>query len=370
LIPAAIQAVPAIVNSISGGRSINAADVVTDEEVGERFFGSFIPQLASGLFHHLPGIIEVLRRRGSRDLPVATAPVATVPGLPGAPQDEQQRFFGGLLQAILPVVVNAVPSVLQAIQGQRRNLGLPDETDATVVERDFSTVLSGLLGKVINVLPQVAETLFSQRDVDPQNGEEVQQRFIFPLLATLIPAAAQAIPAIISAVSGQRDVDESVIDVADKEIAQRFFGPLIGQLASGIVQQLPQIMQVFSPRPREHQLNWINFTGQWLPDHDVVRTVERDLGDPGSVEFQLEQPYGTWWKGLAVWIGGTKVQEVGVQDSRNTSDPIRIPVGDVAGAGWIQLLKAKTFGVHTPMYALTGLDQKAGKHVTFRWEHS
>ena len=188
----------------------------------------------------------------------------------------------------MPLVVNAVPAVLQAIQGQRRDLGMPENSDPAALERDIGAILSGLLGQVINVLPQVANLLTQRREIEPRNGQEVQDRFIFPLLGLLIPAAAQAIPAIISAVSGNRDVVDGVVDVADREVAERFFGPLVGQLVSGLVQNLPQILQVFSNRPRDVQLNWINFTGQWLPDNDVVRTVESDLGDPEWVEVQIE----------------------------------------------------------------------------------
>jgi hypothetical protein len=301
----------------------------------------------------------------------AVSSVTVVPSGDESTPDDEQRFFGQLLNSLVPIISQTVPTMLQAIQQQNRDLGVPVETDPESLERDFATVFSGLLKPIISSFPQLMLQLAAPRDTgnpEPTNADDAAQRWLFPLLTTLVPAAAQALPGIINAFTGQRG--ESVeVSVSDPEIAERFFGPLLGQLASGLVGQLPNIISLFNPPPRELQLNWVNFTGQWLPDGDVVRTVERDLGDPSYVEFSLSQPWGTWWKGVELWIGGQRVGSLEVQDSRRESDTIRVEVQQIVGAGYLKFLKAKMFGVHTGMYHLGGLDQKAGKHVRFDWMH-
>ena len=218
LIPAAVQALPGIINAVSGGRDLNTTELTSDAEAGERFFGSFLPQLAGGLLQQLPTILQALRPRDVEKVPAGDGQPTPLPD----DGEQQQRFFGALVQALLPVVANAVPHLLQAVQGQRRDLGLSEDRDAESAQRDFGAIFNGLLGQVINVLPQIISGFSSQRDIDPNNTEEVQQRFIFPLLAALIPAAAQAIPAVINAVSGGREVNRALD--GDPDSQQRVLG--------------------------------------------------------------------------------------------------------------------------------------------------
>ena len=172
-----------------------------------------------------------------------------------ADQEEQQRFFGALLPTLLPTLMSAVPSILQAIQGRRRALGMPAENDPEALQRGIFDAISSFVSEATAVienpsavLQQVVQDIASVvRDVGQDAAEEqVQQRFIFPLLASLIPVAVQAVPAIISAVSGRRrDLDPAEV-LADPEAGQRFFGSLITKLAGGLVQHLPGLLQTLA----------------------------------------------------------------------------------------------------------------------------
>jgi len=107
---------------------------------------------------------------------------------------------------------------------------------------------------------------------------------------------------------------------------------------------------------------------QRLPDRDVV-SVRYDDIDPNTTEIALElAPPLDWWKGIQT-LNGTNGEIAFTQcEGRDaTAGPDGTPSGDLITGGHLIMWKAKTFGVHTPMYALAGLEQIRGKRVTFRW---
>jgi hypothetical protein len=133
---------------------------------------------------------------------------------------------------------------------------------------------------------------------------------------------------------------------------------------------VPQVCNIFGARPRSLELTFDAFSGQWMPAGDAIRLVESDIDDPASVEFQLRQPYTTWFKGLEVRIGGTRVAELVCEGTdRRESDVFRIEADRLRGTGSLRFVKAAMFGVHTGFYELRGLDAKRGKRLVFEWLH-
>jgi hypothetical protein len=107
---------------------------------------------------------------------------------------------------------------------------------------------------------------------------------------------------------------------------------------------------------------------QRLPDRDVISVTYHDI-DPGTTEFELElAPPLDWWKGIQV-LNGTNAQVTFVecQGRGGHAGPNGVPSGDLVTGGHMVLWKAKTFGVHTPMYGFADLEHVRGKRVTLRW---
>jgi hypothetical protein len=116
-------------------------------------------------------------------------------------------------------------------------------------------------------------------------------------------------------------------------------------------------------------LDWSDLErSQRLPDRDVVSVSYDDI-DPDTTEIalQLARPLD-WWKGIQT-LNGTNAQIAFTEaEGRDgAAGPDAVPSGDLATGGHLVMWKAKTFGVHTPMYALADLEHIKGKRVTFRW---
>jgi predicted thioesterase len=106
-----------------------------------------------------------------------------------------------------------------------------------------------------------------------------------------------------------------------------------------------------------------------LNDGDVVSVKYESLGNTNTSDFVLElAQHKTWWKGVQV-LDNTDAQ-IGfleVSDSNKLSKPLEVNAVDIGVGGHIVLWKAKTFGVHTPMYVIADLERVKGKKVTFHW---
>lgn len=106
-----------------------------------------------------------------------------------------------------------------------------------------------------------------------------------------------------------------------------------------------------------------------LNDGDVINVSKEDLGDPSVSQFVLQlSPHKDWWKGLQL-LDNTDAQiafiEVQAPQREASTDPIS--QNDIAVGGKLVLWKAKTFGIHTPMYILADLERVAGQKVTLQW---
>ncbi|WP_347346283.1 hypothetical protein [Microbacterium sp.] len=187
---------------------------------------------------------------GQRDLgaDVAEAPVS-------ADAAEQQRFFGAALGALASVVVPKVATgILGLLQQRRRDLGIPEQRDADAVSRDFSAILSALLPKLIDAVPTLVGAL--QGRPAPRSVEEENERFL-PFLAAVVPAIVSAAPSIISLFNKQRGVDDAPPSISDPEVSERFIGSLLGAVVPQILQAAPSILgSIFGGRRDVAETAW------------------------------------------------------------------------------------------------------------------
>jgi hypothetical protein len=153
---------------------------------------------------------------------------------------ERERFFGSILQTLVQdVVPNVVPQVLGLLQQRRRELGLPEQRDAAVVERDLHSILGALLPKLIDAVPGIVNAIAGQ--AAPRSAEEEGERFL-PFLAAVVPALVSAVPDIVAAFNRQRGVDATPPPISDPDVAQRFLGPLLSMVVPSLVQSAPAIL--------------------------------------------------------------------------------------------------------------------------------
>jgi hypothetical protein len=159
---------------------------------------------------------------------------------PTVSQPETQRFFGAVLSSCLSYVIPKVSShILGMLQQRRRELGLPEQRDAVSVERDLQAILAALIPKIVDAIPGLVSAISGQPA--PRSPEEEGQRFL-PFLAALIPAVVSAVPAIIGAFNQQRGVDATPPPITDPDVAQRFFGPLLAALVPQLIEAAPTIL--------------------------------------------------------------------------------------------------------------------------------
>jgi hypothetical protein len=105
-----------------------------------------------------------------------------------------------------------------------------------------------------------------------------------------------------------------------------------------------------------------------LNDRDVITVRYEDI-DPNTSEFVIELArHKNWWKGIQL-LDNTDGQMgfIEVENGTKSAGPLAVPSSDIKTGGRIILWKAKTFGVHTPMYVLANIEHVKGKRVTFRW---
>jgi hypothetical protein len=291
---------------------------------------------------------------------------------------DDQQLQRDIFDVLVPVVGNVLLSVLSAIKTQRRDAGDPETPDVEPQVRDFAAILADLLPELLDLVPDIIDVISGERDV-PVTDEETTERWIWPLVTVLAPWVLDQVSGLVSEIAGDRDLeappnadwDPGVIPTPSPvrgEFGARFGSQAIGGLFSGIIQVLPDVFALLTGgQSRDIALNWVNFQGQRFPDGDVIQLEETDLGDPNVIEFELHQPWNTWWKGLQVYIGDSLVQETYVQDSRRDSETLHFEVDQLAGAGRVKLLKAKIFGVHTGIYDVYELEEKAGRRLALYW---
>jgi hypothetical protein len=311
---------------------------------------------------------------GARDVgPDVSGAPGTFPTIDPTDPELQKGLFDTLFHVVGPAVLAA----LDAFTGQQRAAGVAVSADPDQHVRDLVSILTdlgpklwGLVPDVISALAQTAST--GNRDVPSPEDDEAQQRFLIPLLTGLLPVVIPAVTDLINNLFKQRDVSPNgpaapTLSVVRGETGAVVGRDLFGTLFSGIVQSLPGIIQLLTGQSRDIGLNWNNFGSGRTYDGDDIILTESDLGDPNVIEFTLNQPYNTWWKGIEVMVGDSVIQSMSVQDNKHSDGPYRVPASQLRGAGHLRISKAKFLGIHTNMYEVYGLDQKAGKSLVFDW---
>jgi H+/gluconate symporter-like permease len=169
-------------------------------------------------------------------MPAASPAAATTPN-----DQEAERFFGGIVSSLVSFAVPKIASsVLSMFRQRRRELGIPEQRDAASEDRDLQSILNALLPPLLAAVPSVAAALSGKQS--PRGAEEEGQRFL-PFLAAIIPAVMSAVPNIIGAFNQQRGADPSPPSITNPDVAERFLGPLLQTLVPQLVQSAPSILQ-------------------------------------------------------------------------------------------------------------------------------
>lgn len=314
-----------------------------------------------------PGIVP--------DTPGSSAAPRSVPPIDADDPRLRADLITALVKAVGPVGI----ALLNAVDSQQRDAGQAIERDIERRTRGLTAILGALLPRIVESLPDVVSALTGQGGV-PQEAEDAYERWLVPLLTALAPSVLDAVPGIVQQMTGPRRVPPPPpgtagprgltvpITLASPETGVRFGSAALGGLFSGLVQALPDVIGAFADQQvQEVQLNWINFTGQRFPAGDVIALYESPLDDPDAIEFELHQPYNTWWKGMEVFVGDTMIQSLYVQDGQRDAGPVRININELVGAGSLIFSKAAFLGIHTRFYVIGGLDQKRGRRLSFVW---
>jgi hypothetical protein len=115
-------------------------------------------------------------------------------------------------------------------------------------------------------------------------------------------------------------------------------------------------------------LEWHEFAFDHVLSAGDFIAVTEEAGTAGEVEFALEAGRRvTWQKELAIVDadGSTVARATTVNEAR-TAEPLRLPLGELAGRALV-LRKARFGGAVHSVYALDDLTSRAGKRITFHW---
>ena len=124
ILPVVIQTLPSIITAFrqrdeaatmgdGAGAQPVAYDVMADEEQA-KFFGAILGAVLPSLIQTLPGLIGSLRRP-RRDEAAAPAYDAV------ADEEEQAKFFGAILGAVLPSLIQTLPGLIGSLRRPRRD---------------------------------------------------------------------------------------------------------------------------------------------------------------------------------------------------------------------------------------------------------
>lgn len=162
--------------------------------------------------------------------------------MPTAPE-VQERFLP-VLAALLPAVVSAVPSIIDGIRQQNRDI-MPTSRAPEQVERDFLSVLGAITPKLVESIPTLLSTLQSVSRELPRDEEEATTRFLGSLFSVVVPQLIKAGPGIAATLLGGR---RGPTGVSDPEMTTRFIGPLLAMAVPALLPQVPKLIKMFGGR--------------------------------------------------------------------------------------------------------------------------
>jgi hypothetical protein len=97
---------------------------------------------------------------------------------------------------------------------------------------------------VPQAIPQLIQMFGSNRDM-PRDDQEAATRWFGPLAAVLLPHIVNAVPHIVQAITGRRDLPTRAFD---PEVSERFLGPILGSVLAQVGQRLPDVISAFLGR--------------------------------------------------------------------------------------------------------------------------
>jgi hypothetical protein len=317
---------------------------------------------------------------------------------PATGAEDQEKFFGAILGAVVPLLAQHGPSIVRSIfQRDRRSKAFGEEPELS--DEEMEKFLGPLLQTLIPIATQVMPTIFSalgQQSKDASGtptvaDEDLEDKFFGPLLAAAGPLILNAIPQVVSIFQGGQPPRTTKSLVTDPEVGEKFLGPLLSGFVPALVQAVPGVLQALganlsstkslggdtAPEPVLTSKGW--FQPQPFPWQQLVGSP-RILADgdellvtvgeteQGVTEIVLTQaPHKRWWKGVSLEDSrGAQIDMVEVEGSTHVSRAIRVP-SETLDFTRLVLWKAKLFGAHTVMYTTTDLKAMAGKQVTFNW---
>lgn len=267
----------------------------------------------------------------------------------------QERSLADFLALLRPVVDQLVPFLIEQVlneQHQRTSRGEPEDLDQKAQDRFWGALLSAAIPLVVDNLPAIVKEtsaafsgggifggLFGGRAyeqqvsrelfVPPVADREMVARFWGPLVSVLGGALSSCLPELFRIVQGRGVTRDYTISWGDLNISNRLW------------------------------------------DNDVVAVVGiSDIDDPNACEFVLELAWPkTWWKGIQVQDdNGSLIQEIAVHDNNRVGEG-RVPADYILRGGYLLFMKAKMFGIHTGMYRMSTarMEQLRGKRVHFLW---
>lgn len=193
---------------------------------------------------------EVIQRLGellaaqpgaSRDMGPAAPAAVPASGPAPAGVGETPRWMVPLIGQLAQAVAQAAPAIIQGIVENNRDIFGEDTRDPQVQERFFGSFFSAVMPVVAQAAPLLGQIFGGNRSV-PANDEELQTRWLLPLLSTVVPQLVQAAPSIIESLTGGR----RSVTLTDPNEATRFLGPLLGVAIPALVSAVPDIVSLFT----------------------------------------------------------------------------------------------------------------------------
>lgn len=330
------------VSAPANGLSLPGQGAPTTEDL-TRFVGPFKSIFSQSVYSQLPLVISMFRAEAeARD--------------PEGGQAAADRSLTDFLALLQPLVDQMIPFLIEEITGeqrQRSSRGEPDELTLDAQDRFWGAVLSAAVPFVVDNLPTITKEvgaafspggifggLFGGRSYDqqvsreqvkpPLADQEMTARFWGPLVSVLGGALTNCLPDLFKIVQGR------------------------------------------GMTPRDYTISWgdLSITNR-LWDGDIVAVVGiSDIADSNACEFVLELAWPkTWWKGIQVQDdNGSLIVEIGVENNSRINEA-RVPADFILRGGYLLFMKAKMFGIHTGMYRMSTarMDNLRGKRVHFLW---
>ena len=327
----------------TGAPSTAASGNAAETDDLTRFLSSFHTIFGQAVNAALPAIFDLFRADAQPRNGAHTS------------QADVDRSLADFLSLLQPVVSQLVPFLVEQVTAENRSRssrGMPETLDPEAQDRFWGALVAAAVPLVVNNLPAVVHEvgnafapggvfggLFGGRSypqsvpreeiVLPVADREMVARFWGPFFNVVGTALSSCLPDLFNVVQGR-----------------------------GV--------------PRDHAITWDDLTVRnRLWDNDVIVVAGiGDAADPNTIELVLELAWPkTWYKGIQVQDdNGSLITQVGVQDNARISET-SVPADYILRGGYLVFMKAKLFGIHTAMYRMAtgGMEQLRGRRVHVLW---